>query len=184
MNKRKLSTADALKQYPIYYHRLSEFMHLHKVQGFVLANRQMFEASIGEDAGVFADYVHTLDVALIGWLVSLLDRAKGSLNVVDVWMALHPERAVDIRRRTEKFRPCFEQLKTFRDTAGFHACVVSDQVRVRDETFKAEMAAAVGEFFGLITEMLDLEQGLWAAHAELGEAVQRIRTSARSASRA
>jgi hypothetical protein len=95
MNNRKLSRKDALAELIICRQRLVEALHLFTLWDD-LRNKKITPTLTATETT--EDYLETLRTAFLGWLASLIDKAKDAIDVFDVWRALFPAEQGEIVR--------------------------------------------------------------------------------------
>jgi hypothetical protein len=154
MRDRRLTRAEALEEYIVYQFRLYEYIHTFQIALDIKDGKYKPETLFGHDSTEFAG---TLRNASYGLFASLMDPQNMALDVFDVWVVLYPEKEARIIDVWKKIEPHLQLIRDFRNDVAFHA---NKNLRRYFETRRlfnakrAEMIAAMQEFWGLAAELI------------------------------
>ncbi len=154
MRNRKLTRDEALREYPMYKIRLFEFINYSNV----------FMDTV-EDFYVPINLIDTKDALRnlqFGLFYSLFDSNGDSINVFDMWKALHPTLADEIVAVWERIKPFETTLRKYGGTITFHmtndpARFVSGWEAVWNMKFVEEFGEAQGVFLALNKKLAEME---------------------------
>jgi hypothetical protein len=153
---RKLSSGEAFEAYLVYQFRIREYIQMFQILRDIQEGRYCPEGTGPECPAT------TVLTYVTGIFASLMDTAKKSLNVFDVWEALYPQdfqaEIIGVRKAIE---PSLIIIRSYRNNVAFHANVkLKEYVKAMQDfrNQRTKVVAAIEEFLAL-AEKLFRDQG-------------------------
>lgn len=105
-----------------------------------------------------ADSIRTV---VLSWFCVFIDKSKDGMDVIALWSEVFPKHKSRIQTAWKGMEPAWEVLRTFRDSAGFHADkpmkFFAARLEVRTK-FDSQINAALREFETLFKFLLKAEE--------------------------
>lgn len=154
---RHLSKRD-LQEYRVYRIRLEQFLHLFLLYLDIKASGEIPRNELGHGPKEFAS---TLQVAVLGWLASLVDQHPSAINVFKLWVRVFPDRVPEIEAVRTAIQPHLDTLKLFRDEVAFHGNKSFErQCRVYEAVTTPELSQATYRFLELCISIMREENSV------------------------